>query len=266
MIEVSGLTVYPLKGGRGISIAELSIDSIGPRHDRRWVVVDAAGVHVTQRDVARLCQVVARPDGPLLRLSAPYAPTLEVLTPKAESPRRRIQVWDDGVDAIDAGDEAARWISDFLGAAVRLVHCPDPTNRRTDSDYDPIGSPVSFADGYPLLLVSEASLADLNGRLALPLPMNRFRPNLVVRGTEPFAEDAWRRFTIRGIRFDVVKPCARCLVTTTDQDLAVRGHEPLRTLATYRKRGEGVMFGMNVVHRGTGTITVGDQVTIDRPA
>ncbi len=266
MIEVSGLTVYPLKGGRGIPQSELAIDTLGPRNDRRWVVVDPAGTHVTQREAARLCQVVARPEGSGLRLSAPYAPTIEVGAPALSLPRRSVQVWDDSVGAIDAGDEAARWISDFLATPARLAYCPDPSDRRTDPDYDPIGSPVSFADGYPLLLISEASLADLNGRLAEPLPMNRFRPNLVVRGTEPFAEDGWRRFTISGIRFDVVKPCARCMVTTTDQDTGGRGHEPLRTLARYRQRGTDVMFGMNVVHRGTGTIRVGPPVPVDAAA
>jgi uncharacterized protein YcbX len=263
VIEVSALTIYPLKGGRGMPVTELAIDSIGPRNDRRWVVVDSAGVQVTQREIARLCQIVARPDGAGLRLSAPYMPTIEVPEPTAEAARRTVQVWDDAVEAADAGDVAARWVSRFLGAEVRLAHCPETTARRTDPDYDPIGSPVSFADGYPLLLISEASLADLNTRLPSPLPMNRFRPNLVVRGTEPFAEDGWRRFMIGAIPFDGVKPCARCVVTTTDQDTGERSPEPLRTLARYRRRGDGVQFGMNVVHRRTGTIRVGDPVTFD---
>ena len=265
MIEVSGLAIYPLKGGRGIPLSEVAIDPIGPRHDRRWVVVDGDGVHVTQREVARLCQIVARPESSGLRLSAPYQPTLEVALP-SEAAARRIQVWSDSVVGHDAGDEPARWLSQFLGLSARLIHCPDSTTRRTDPTYDPIGSPVSFADGYPLLLVSEASLEELNRRLDEPLPMNRFRPNLVVRGTEPFAEDRWRRFTIGGIRFDAVKPCARCVVTTTDQDTALRGREPLRTLGTFRRQGSGLMFGMNVVHRATGTIRVGQPVEVEETA
>jgi hypothetical protein len=266
MIEVSALTIYPLKGGRGIPVTELPIDPIGPRNDRRWVVVDADGVQVTQREIARLCQIVARPDDGRLRLGAPYAPTIEVPVPGPGEARRTVRIWDDQVEAVDAGDIAAQWLARFLGADVRLAFCPETTARRTDSDYDPIGSPVSFADGYPLLLISEASLADLNGRLPAPLPMNRFRPNLVVRGTEPFAEDGWRRFTVGSIAFDVVKPCARCVVTTTDQDTGERSPEPLRTLARFRRRGNGVQFGMNVVHRATGTIKVGDPVTCLTPS
>jgi uncharacterized protein YcbX len=181
--------------------------------------------------------------------------------PSPADARRTVEIWGNPVEAIDAGEAAARWLTQLLGADVRLAFCPETTARRTDPDYDPIGSPVSFADGYPLLLISEASLADLNTRLETPLPMNRFRPNVVVRGTEPFAEDAWRRVTIGSLAFDVVKSCARCVVTTTDQDTGERSAEPLRTLAKFRRRGDGVQFGMNVVHRGTGTIRVGDPVT-----
>jgi uncharacterized protein len=262
MIEIAGLHVYPLKGGRGIEVSEVAIDRFGPRDDRRWMVVDAEGSLVTQREVARLCQVVARPDGADLVVNAPYEPALVVPRPRDGASARRVRVWNDVVDALDAGDAAAGWFSRFLSLPCRLAYLPDSTYRPTDPVYDTIGSPVSFADGFPILLVSEASLADLNRRLAAPLPMNRFRPNVVVRGVEPFAEDGWRRFEAGGIPFDGVKLCARCVVTTTDQDSGGRSHEPLRTLATFRRRGVGVMFGMNVVHRGTGLLRVGDPVTV----
>jgi uncharacterized protein YcbX len=264
MIEIASLTIYPLKGGRGVSLPEVAIDRLGPRNDRRWMVVDLEGNHLTQREVARLCQVSAKPVESGLSLNAPYAPPLEVSRPPDEQPRRSVQVWADRVDALDAGDAAAEWLSRFLLQPSRLVYFPDSTYRPTDPDYDTVGSPVSFADGFPILLVSEASLADLNRRLATPLPMNRFRPNIVVRGVEPFAEDGWRRFQVGSIEFDAVKPCARCVVTTTDQDSGERSPEPLRTLATFRKRGpgSGVMFGVNVVHRGTGLVRVGDRVVL----
>src|SRR5690349_19752305 len=135
-IEVSSLNIYPLKGGRGIPVTELPIDPIGPRHDRRWVVVDADGVQVTQREIARLCQIVARPVDGRLRLGAPYEPTIEVPEPGPTEARRTVQVWDDAVEGVDAGDDAARWLTQFLGADVRLAFCPETTARRTDSDYD----------------------------------------------------------------------------------------------------------------------------------
>ena len=262
MIEISALNVYPLKGGRGVSLSEVAIGQFGPRDDRRWMVVDANGTFVSQREVARLCQVVATVDDSGLRLSAPYAPTTSIERPSETEPRRPVRVWNDQVDAIDAGDPAAAWFTAFLSIPSRLVYIPDTTYRRTDPGYDPIGSAVSFADGYPILLVGERSLEDLNTRLAAPLPMNRFRPNVVVTGIEPFEEDRWREFEIGGIQFDAVKPCARCMVTTTDQETGERSHEPLKTLATFRKRGSGVMFGVNVVHRGMGVIRVGDPVTV----
>jgi uncharacterized protein len=264
MIKVLSLTIYPLKGGRGVALDAMQLDPIGPRDDRRWMAVDQDGHHITQREVARLCQVVARADAAGLTLSAPYAPTVTCLRPdESISARVTVQVWDDQVLAVDLGNDAAHWLTNYLARPARLVYCPPDSERRTDRDYDPIGGSVSFADGFPILLAGQASLEDLNRRLDAPLPMNRFRPNIVVGGTEPFDEDQWKRFTINDITFDAVKPCARCVVTTTDQDTTERNHEPLRTLATFRKRGGGVMFGVNVVHRGTGVIRVGDLVSLE---
>jgi hypothetical protein len=262
MIEIASLHVYPLKGARGISLDEVSLDGIGPEHDRRWMLVDPESNLVTQREIAALCQIVARPAGGRLVLEAPGETGLAVPTPAEPGDHLTVRVWDDSVEALDAGPEAARWCTAFLGAPVRLVHLAGRANRRTDPDYDPIGGLVGFADGFPILIAGEASLADLNRRLEVPLPMNRFRPNIVVRGSEAFAEDGWKRFWVNGIAFDVVKPCARCMVTTTDQQSGERGMEPLRTLATFRKRGSGVAFGMNVVHRGSGCIAVGQEVTL----
>ena len=261
MITISALHIYPLKGGRGIPVGEFPIGRFGPESDRRWMVVDDAGHLVTQREIATLCQITATPGPGQLTLGGPGRTPLSVPTDPT-APRRTVRIWNDWVESADQGDQAAAWLADFLGASVRLVHIPDDVTRRTDPAYDPVGSPVSFADGYPILIVGERSLDDLNQRLAVPLPMNRFRPNIVVTGSEPFAEDDWRRFTIGGLTFDAVKPCARCTVTTTDQATGDRGPEPLRTMASFRKRTGGVMFGMNVVHRGIGTVRIGDAVEI----
>jgi uncharacterized protein YcbX len=171
-------------------------------------------------------------------------------------------VWDDTCSATWLGQKAAEWFSEFLGMACSLVHMASDTVRPADPALAPGGTRVSFADGFPFLLISEASLADLNRRLAEPLPMNRFRPNLVVAGGEPYQEDSWTRIEIGGIGLQVVKPCGRCLVTTTDQITGERGKEPLRTLATYRKRDGEVMFGQNVLHEAPGHLRIGDPVVL----
>lgn len=265
MIRITHLNIYPLKSGAGIAVDRFDLDRCGPENDRRWMVVDPDGVLVTQRENVALRHVAATPTATQLILRAPGHSALEV--PRDEGAHRRIvRVWNDHVEAVDAGDPAAQWLSDFLGQAVRLAYFPGWATRRTDRDYDPIGSDVGFADGYPILVVGQASLDDLNQRLATPLPMNRFRPNVVVSGTTPYEEDLWRRFSIGPASFDAVKPCLRCVITTTDQDSGERTPEPLRTLATFRKQGSGVMFGMNVVHRGPGTLRVGDTLTIETRA
>jgi uncharacterized protein YcbX len=168
-----------------------------------------------------------------------------------------VQVWDDRCLARDLGDEPARWFSSFLGEQVRLVFMPDETFRQIDVDYVPGIRRVSFADGFPLLLIGEGSLDELNRRLPKPVPMNRFRPNLVLAGSEPFAEDTWASVQIGAVGFDVLKPCSRCVATTVDHDTAEAGKEPLRTLATFRKRGHGVYFGQNLLHQGPGSLAVG---------
>jgi MOSC domain-containing protein len=263
MIVLSALVVYPLKGARGIATDAVELDRFGPRFDRRWMVVEPDGTFLTQREAPRLCLISASPHEGGLRLEGPDRPPCDVPPIEPTSSRRMVRIWDDRVGAFDCGDAAARWCSAWLNRDCRLVHLPGTAARRTDPDYDPAGSSVAFPDGYPMLLIGEASLEDLNRRLALPVPMDRFRPNLVVRGAEPFAEDEWRRFRIGGLRLEAVKPCARCTVPTVDQATSERGKEPLTTLATFRKRGSSVLFGMNVVHRQLGTLRVGDVIKLD---
>ena len=264
MVEVASLHIYPIKSGRGVSLERMPLDRIGPVGDRRWMVVDDGGNLVTQREYPRLCLLAALTTPVGLRLAAPGLDGLEIPFPEPKSNRVLVRVWKDQVAAFDGGNRAAQWLSDFLGASVRLVYFPDDGERRTDSNYDPLGGSVGFADGFPILIISQESLDDLNRRLPSPLPMDRFRPNVVVRGAAPFAEDGWKRFWINGVEFNGVKPCARCVMTTTDQATAERApHEPLRTLATFRKQGGGVMFGSNVVHRGGGSIALGNRLTFD---
>lgn len=260
--RIASLHRYPLKGGRAIDVDALALGRFGPVDDRRWMVVDPDGSLVTQREVPALCMMTARPELDALHLSAPGGAGIAIRRPAHDAPRREVRVWKDRFEAIDLGAQAAAWCSTALNREVGLVYLPDDAGRRTDPAYDPAGAPVSFADGYPLLVVGAGSLAELNRRLAVPLPMTRFRPNVVIDGLEPHEEDGWRSFEMGGIRCDGVKLCARCVVTTTDQLTADRGVEPLRTLATYRRREAGVMFGMNVVHRDSGVLRIGMPVTV----
>jgi len=217
---------------------------------------------MTQRDHPRLALVSPAITGDLLRLNAPGMPALELPLQPKPAVLTRVTVWRDSCEATWTGEPAARWFSDFLGIPCSLVHMPADSWRPTNPAYDPSGSRVSFADAYPVLLISEESLADLNRRLAHPLPMNRFRPNLTVSGGGPYAEDRWSRIQIGGMVLNLVKPCDRCVITTTDQTTTERGTEPLRTLATYRKVDGKVFFGQNAVHEAPGQLRVGDAVTV----
>jgi uncharacterized protein YcbX len=262
VLRLTALNIYPIKAARAIALGESAVDDFGLRYDRRWMVVDEAGVFLSQRSHPRLALVVPSIGDGTLQVDAPGMPTLQTPLHPQDTVATSVTVWDDTCPATWVGDRAAEWFSDFLGTPCNLVHMADRVVRPADSAFAPPGVRVSFADGFPFLMISEESLADLNRRLAEPVPMNRFRPNLVVGGGEPYAEDGWKRIEIGGVRLQVVKPCARCLVTTTDQATGERGKEPLRTLATYRKVNGEVMFGQNVVHESTGRLGVGDPVVV----
>ncbi len=261
-LTLSEIMIYPVKSLRGVGATEAAVEPRGLRGDRRWMVVDAADRFVTQRALPRmvLIEAMAREGG--LDLAAPGMPPLHV-APTATGRGRQVTIWRDTVAAHDGGDEAAAWLSAFLGRPCRLVQLPESTERGVNPAYGQPGDIVSFADGYPFLLIGQASLDDLNARLASPLPMRRFRPNLVIAGAEPFAEDTWRRIKIGDLVFRVVKPCARCTIPTVDPDAGVfGGKEPLRTLATFRKVGSKVLFGQNLIGDGVGTLHIGAPVTI----
>lgn len=261
-VRLTGLHVYPIKSARGIPLSESELDQFGLRYDRRWMVVDESGTFLSQRSHARLALVMTSIGTGTLRLEAPGMPPLETPLDPAPTVATSVRVWKDRCAATWLGERAARWFSDFLGTPCNLVHMPNDTIRPADGKYAPDGTRVSFADAFPFLLISEESLADLNRRLADPLPMNRFRPNLVVAGGAPYEEDGWDRIEIGGLPLRIVKPCARCVITTTDQTTAERGQEPLRTLARYRKVWGKVMFGQNAVHQGIGRLRVGESVVL----
>ena len=262
--------VYPLKAAGGHALREAVVEPWGLAGDRRWVLIDENHKVVTQRPQPRmaLSAVEQGPDGGIL-LSAPGREPLAVHVPEPTG-TTTVEIWNDKVEGVAADASAHAWFSDYLGLGVRLVHLDDPAVRRPiDPEFAWPGETVSFADGYPLLLNTLGSLDALNALIAQgdrpgegPLPMNRFRPNVVVGGTAPWAEDDWSRIAIGEVTFRVAKMCGRCVVTTTDQSTAERGREPLRTLARHRRFGDKLVFGQNLVPESPGSVRVGDPVKL----
>jgi len=256
---LSAIRTYPLKGGRAVALDAVPVTPRGLAGDRHWMVVDAGGRFLSQRGHPRLATVEAAATPAGLRLAAPGRPPVTCAVPDGAA-RLPAGIWKDTVDAALADGAAGRWLTDLLGVECRLVYQDRPDSRPLAKGPD--GAVVSFADGSPVLLCGEGSLADLNGRLPAPVPMDRFRPNLVVAGAPPFAEDGWKRLAVGGVVFLNRGPCPRCRVTTVDQATGAQQEEPLRTLATFRSRDGGVMFGVNLVPEGTGRIRVGDPVRV----
>ncbi|MCQ4083603.1 MOSC domain-containing protein [Streptomyces sp. RB6PN25] len=268
--RLKAVHIYPVKSVAGPAPGEAAVEPWGLVGDRRWMLVDGDNRFLTQRQWPRMALICAEPlaDG-RLRVAAPGMPPLDVAVPEPAA-TMPVQIWRDKVEAVAAAPQAAEWFGEFLGARVTLVHLDDPARRRpVDPEYSLPGDMVTFADGYPLLLTSAASLDALNSLIAQggrpdegPLPMNRFRPNVVVEGTEAWAEDGWRRIAIGEVSLRVAKPCGRCIITTTDQRTAVRGKEPLATLARHRRFGDSLVFGQNLIPENRGTLRVGDAFTI----
>jgi hypothetical protein len=269
MARIASLHIYPVKSCRGIDLAKARLTPTGLEWDRRWMIVDGKGKFVTQRTHPLLTTISTAITDGRLELSAAGYPMLFVdsRTGGAANP---VQVWSDHCSGIDAGDEAATWLSRVLGDKFRLVRMDDELPRLADPRYaGPKPQPVSFTDGYPVLLTSRESLAELNRRLPAPVPMNRFRPNVVIEGVEAYAEDAMVAFRSGAVALRGVKHCTRCINTTTDQFDGARdsGSEPLKTLKTYRydKVLHGVAFGQNcIVAEGVGEmLAVGAPLSLE---
>jgi len=237
----------------------MPIDRRGPIGDRRFMVVDESGRFVSQREEPRMCLVGVAVSGATLRISVgPLAVT--VPREPREGTAARVEIWKSQVDAIEVA-EGSGLFSQHLGRDVRLVYMPDASERPVNPERAQPGDLVSFADAYPFLMISEESLAGLNARLDSPLPMERFRPNVVVAGGDAHAEDELGRVRIGDVTFRNVKPCDRCSVPTVDPSTGERGKEPLKTLADYRKWDGQVWFGTNLIHDGVGTLSVDDALT-----
>lgn len=261
MYTLSEIWIYPIKSLGGIRLTQATVQERGLQYDRRWMIVDANGQFITQRTVHQmaLIEVEKSPNGfAITHRSTPENKLFFPLKPIVNEPIK-VRVWDDEVEAVTVSHEADLQLSTWLGQPVRLVMMPDWSNRPVDPDYAQEGENVSFADGYPLLIIGQASLDDLNTRLEQPVTMHRFRPNLVVEGSAPYAEDGWRNLRIGQATFKGVKPCSRCVLITIDPATGEKGVEPLKTLATYRKRNNKIYFGQNLLAH-PGQISLGDTV------
>jgi uncharacterized protein YcbX len=264
MLTVSELYIYPIKSLGGIALNSATLTDRGFEHDRRWMLVDDNNQFITQREVNAMALLKPQltEQGLLIQntrvageeLLVPFEPTVAGTT--------MVEVWSNHCSAQQVSAEADAWFSKQLGISCKLMYMPDTTNRFVDGRYAHNKEITSFTDGFPLLLIGQASLDDLNSRLATPLPMNRFRPNVVFTGGTAFEEDSMKQFEINGITFFCVKPCARCVMTTIDQQSGAKAKEPLTTLSTYRMKRNKILFGQNLLYTGPGKITVGDTITI----
>ena len=262
---ISEINIYPIKSLKGISLESAIVEDRGLQFDRRWMLVDDKRQFITQREVPRMATVKIDV-GPAGLSAAINGDRISVPSQPETGETANVKIWSSSVKGEFYPKEINDWFSDAIGVNCRLVLMPETTKRIVSPDYAVrrFEDTVSFADGYPFLLIGEGSLADLNSRLEEPVPMNRFRPNFVVAGSEAFEEDTWKRIRIGATEFHVVKPCARCVITTVDQAAGEKnGKEPLKTLSEYRNRNGNVLFGQNLIaDTAGGTVRVGDEVEV----
>lgn len=261
MLKISQLFIYPVKSLGGMEVSSATLTDRGFENDRRWMLVDTNNQFITQREYPQLAmlQVSLEQNGLLVRhkindsqIQIPFDTTTGETT--------NAVIWEDTCNVLLVNPVLDQWFSDILGIECRLVYMPDNSVRKVDEKFATRGEITSFSDGYPLLIISQASLDDLNSRLETPVPINRFRPNMVFTGGQPFEEDQLEHFRVNGIDFFGIKPCARCSITTINQENGSQAKEPLKTLAAYRMKNNKVYFGQNLLFQGKGTIQVGAEI------
>ena len=261
---LSEINIYPIKSLGGISLKTAKVENRGLQFDRRWMLVDDENKFISQRTYPQMSLIKVEVGTNGLKVSHKKYFGENIFIPFNNSTEEEIEVkiWDDVCTAKALNKNYGSWFSKILGINCRLVFMPDDAIRKVDSKYSHGNEIVSFADAYPFLLIGQSSLNELNSKLKEAVPMNRFRPNLVFSGGDPFIEDKWKKFRIGNVEFESVKPCARCTITTVDQDTSEIGKEPLATLSQFRKFGNKVLFGQNLIHLGEGTINIGDEFEI----
>src|SRR6187455_1431241 len=261
-LKLTQIWIYPIKSLGGINLLSAEVMEKGLQYDRRLMLVDETGTAMTQRVFPKMALFKSSIDKGLLTITHhQHSMKLDLKNPPLSIPTT-VNIWDDTVSAFDLEGSYNQWFSDLLESPCRLVYFPEENSRPVDPRYEVNHEQVSLADAYPFLIIGQSSLDDLNSRLSESVPMNRFRPNFVFTGGEPFEEDSWRNFSIGSTRFVGVKMCGRCPLPTVNQDTGERGHEPLKTLSTYRKRENKVYFGQNLVALDYNSVRVGDTITI----
>lgn len=264
-LTLTEIRIYPIKSLGGIALDKALVRKKGLQHDRRWMLIDEQGVAMTQRDYHEMAlfkpvingehiDIMFRKDGQIIDSTRFY------MANPASGNKITAQIWDDRVSVLEVDPLVSQWFSQHLGVHCRLVAFPERNPRAVDPRYAIDNDQVSLADAYPFLVIGQATLDDLNIRLDKPVPMNRFRPNFVFTGGTPFLEDSWRELTIGNVQFTAVKKSARCILPTVDQDTAKKGAEPLRTLSQYRKVGNNVYFGQNLIAQDEGMVAVGNAI------
>lgn len=261
-LTVSQLCLYPIKSLAGIQVERWPVDSRGLRYDRRWMLIDDKNCFLSQRRLARMALIKTEMTDQAIILFTPDQTQIEVPFDMTSNEKIEVKIWDDRCVAHPVSGEIDRWLSAFLGCDCRLVYQPDDSIRPVDPRFASATDQTSFSDGFPFLLVSESSLQSLNQAMQLELSINRFRPNLVISGGSPYEEDGWREIRINSIHFRLPKPCSRCNIPTIDQDTALSGKEPLKTLNKLRKWNNRVYFGQNAVHNEPGEIATGNAVEV----
>ena len=261
---VQNLYLYPIKSLGGIAVQEAQVEERGFKYDRRWMLVDQSGEFLTQRQYPQLALLQVTLGESELVIFSKVDPSRKISFDLELNSGKEMQVkvWGDAVAALQVAPEVSAWFRNFLGMNVDLVLMPESSHRKMDPRYAVQEESVSFADGMPYVMIGQASLDDLNGRLSDPVGMDRFRPNLVFSGGEAYAEDQFKQLQIGEVEFQVVKPCARCVMITVDQEKGTKGKEPLATLATYRSQGSKVYFGQNAVALTSGIVRVGDFIQL----
>ncbi|SEO86248.1 hypothetical protein SAMN05428947_104380 [Mucilaginibacter sp. OK283] len=262
MLQISQLYIYPIKSLGGIPVTSAEVTSRGFKHDRRWMLVDGQNRFLTQREHPQMALIKVNIQSDGLLVSYHANGSIKIPFAYDTLSKHDVVIWDDTCIGVYVGDEFDEWFTTILGIPCRLIYMPDDSEREVDQRYAQPGMITSFADAYPFLLIGQASLDDLNKRLPAALPMDRFRPNIVFTGGDAFSEDLMDHINISGINFYGAKLCARCVMTTIDQQTGVKAKEPLKTLATYRLKNNKILFGQNLVHQGEGFVTVGDTISV----
>ncbi|MBV1908914.1 MAG: MOSC domain-containing protein [Kangiellaceae bacterium] len=265
-MNLSEIFIYPIKSLAGISLNNSDVKPLGLVNDRCLMLVDENGMFITQRKYPQLALISNTQIGNIVIVKAPNLGALEISETSFAGAKKIVKVWKDECDSFIAEDIVNQWFSDFLNSPVVMVKYDHVRPRATDPGFSQDSDIVSFADGFPLLMISQASLDDLNSKLDDPVSMSNFRPNIVVEGGDAYQEDQWRSVRIGEVEFDLVKQCSRCILTTVDPNTGIKhpAREPLKTLTNYRKTDSGVMFGMNLIPRNIGKIQVGQGVEILR--